>query len=167
MAESPNPTRTTARLTGLNVGAGETVGVCVSADVPVTAGVDVTDGVFAGDTVEVPVALAPNDPVAVPVMAAVEVAVPVGVMLQKRGAVEYGAGVTPRNTVLVGAVARTVFTKVTVLYEYNLVGDVRYSMNAPHVLSASLRPAMEMIMVPDSISALVGTVRLHTPDANA
>ena len=70
---------------------------------------------------------------------------------------------TPRNTVFVGAVARTVFVFVAVLYEYSLVGEVTYSINTPH---ASGRPAMEMIIVPDSINmAALGACRVHdVPD---
>ena len=79
------------------------------------------------------------------------VVVPVGVEEHDAytGATEYGAAVTPRNTVLVGAVASTDFVSVTVLYEYSVVGDVRYSINAPQ---SSARPAMEMIIVPLSIN---------------
>ena len=49
------------------------------------------------------------------------------------------------------------------MYEYRVVGEVTYSINAPH---ASSRPAMEMIIVPDSINmAAVGACRVHVvPD---
>ena len=50
---------------------------------------------------------------------------------------------------VVGAVASTDFVSVTVLYEYSVVGDVKYSINAPQ---SSARPAMEMIIVPLSIN---------------
>ena len=43
------------------------------------------------------------------------------------GKAEYGAGVTPRNTVLDGAVARTVATSLAMLYEYSVVAEVRYN----------------------------------------
>ena len=48
-------------------------------------------------------------------------------------------------------------------YEYSVVGEVRYSMNTPHT---SVRPVMEMIIVPDSIDmAAVGVCRVHAvPD---
>ena len=52
---------------------------------------------------------------------------------------------------------------VAVLYEYSVVGDVRYSMKLPQ---PSNRPAIEMIIVPDSINmAAVGVCRVHVvPD---
>ena len=52
---------------------------------------------------------------------------------------------------------------LTVSYEYSVVGEVRYSMNTPHT---SARPAIEMIIVPDSIDmAAVGVCRVHVePD---
>ena len=50
-----------------------------------------------------------------------------------------------------------------VLYEYSLVGEVRYNMKLLH---PSERPAMEMIMMPDSINiAAVGVCRTQVvPD---
>ena len=64
---------------------------------------------------------------------------------------------------VVVAVERVAFTSVLVLYEYSLVGEVRYSMTTPHT---SARPAIEMIIVPDSIDmAAVGVCRVHAvPD---
>ena len=49
------------------------------------------------------------------------------------------------------------------MYAYSLVGEVAYSMKTPQ---PSTRPAMEMIMVPDSSSmAAVGGRRVHVmPD---
>ena len=195
MADAPVPTRSTARFSGFIGGAAEGVAVGVAVDVAERVGEPVAVDVNAGEvvgvrelvgvTVAVPDALAPNVTAGVPVLALLGVnelvkellgetelvtallgvAVPDGVMLQKSGAVKYGAGVTPRKTVLEGADASTVLTNVTVLYEYSVVGEVRYSMNAPHVARDSFRPAMEMIMVPDSINAPVGTERVQVvPD---
>ena len=64
---------------------------------------------------------------------------------------------------LVGAVASTNFVSLAVLYEYSLVGEVRYSIKAPH---NSDRPAMEMIIVPLSINIVaVGVCRVQVvPD---
>ena len=46
-----------------------------------------------------------------------------------------------------------------------MVGEVRYSMYAPHAPTASFRPAMEMIMVPLSMSAAEAAWRAHVvPD---
>ena len=69
----------------------------------------------------------------------------------------------------VGAVARTNFTPVAVLYEYSVDGDVRYSINQLFAAQPgfdSSRPAIEIIFVPDSISiAAMGVCRVQAiPD---
>ena len=146
-----------------------TVELAVCVVVLVTDGVKVNDAEFVGDTVVLGVTVNEDDCVRVPVCVVVAVRVPVGVTegvlvdVDEHDAhvytAEYGATVTPRNAVLAGAVAREAFTSITVLYEYSVVGEVAYNINTPH---DSFRPAIEMIIAPDSSSmAAVGVCRAH------
>ena len=155
----PEPTRTTARLNALKVGEGVVVEVCEGVCIDVWEDVcdDVCDEVCVDEQVCDEVCVADD------VEVLVGDAVPVEQEPAKTGAIEKGADVTPRNTVFAGAVARTVATSLSILYEYSVVAEVRYNWNAPQI---SARPAMEMIMAPDSSSmAAVGVCRVHVvPD---
>ena len=140
-------------------------------DEPVTLGLcdgDMTEGVVVAvtvaggdadtdvDMVDVIALVAELDPVPAGVVDTAGVVE--GVMQPGKGAdTAAGAIVTPRNSVLIGAVAITVLTLVAVLYEYSVVGDVRYRTYAE---KHSNRPAMLAMSVPASIK--MGT-RDHTP----
>jgi len=119
----------------------------------------VLDTVEAGDLVTVDELVGGGVLLDVPVVDGVPVVVGVPVHDGHTGRDTYGAMVTPRNAVLARAMASVALVLVIELYEYSLVGEVAYNTNAPQL---SDRPAMEMIMVPDSSSmAAVGVCRVH------
>ena len=139
------------------------VGVPVRVPVPDAVRALVDDGVLGVDAVlvgvfeGVAVPDAENEDVGVLVAAAEVVGVGVDEHDDHTYTEEYGALVTPRNTVFEGAVASVAATSLTVLYEYSVVGEVAYSIKTPQ---SSDRPAMEMIIAPDSSSmAGVGVCR--------
>ena len=123
----------------------------------------VLDTVDAGDLVTVDELVGAAVVLGVPVLDGVPVVDGVLVHDGHTGRDTYGAMVTPRNAVLARAMASVDLMLVIELYEYSLVDEVAYKTNAPQL---SDRPAMEMIMVPDSSSmAAVGFCRTHdVPD---